>query len=218
MSAKSSANMLQMMIGFHDCLKINRGIPISTHIRQVPLSFHNFMFVLERGRAVSKRVLAGSDRRFAAISEAEKLGYEINILDRVQKTKEMTPRQKKFQKSNRKGAGAQSSDSETNAAPIPGWVEQGVDEILHLKILESLIDAERPSTIVLATGDAAAAEYSGGFLKMVERALGKGWNVELVSFSLNTSMAYKRRDFRSKWGSRFKMVELDEYVEELLDL
>ena len=98
------------------------------------------------------------------------------------------------------------------------WVEQAVDEILHLKILESVVDARTPSTIVLATGDAAEAEYSGGFLKMVERALAKGWRVEVVSFRHNTSGAYRRKEFRAMWGERFRTVELDPFVEELVGM
>ncbi|KAK5001431.1 hypothetical protein LTR39_006966, partial [Cryomyces antarcticus] len=97
------------------------------------------------------------------------------------------------------------------------WVEQGVDEILHLKILESIVDTETPSTVVLATGDAAEAEYSQGFMRMVERALTKGWKVELVSWSKNISGAYKRQDFLRQWGDRFRIIELDDYAEELLD-
>ena len=214
------------MIGFHECIKRIRNIPITTRIRHIPLSFHNFSLVLERGRSVSKRVLVGSDR-FPAIDEAKQLGYETNILERVHKAKEWTPRKKKFLNGNanriRNGTGnypqAQSSGSETNTGSTHGrWVEQGVDEILHLKILESLVDAKTPSTIILATGDAAEAEYSDGFMKMVERALQKGWTVELVSFTMTTSFAYKRKEFRSKWGSKFMSIELDDYVEHLLDI
>ncbi|PGH04376.1 hypothetical protein GX51_03535 [Blastomyces parvus] len=213
-------------VGFHDCIKIARAIPITVRVPRVPLSFHNFSLILERGRSTSKRVLVGSDR-FPAIDEAEEIGYEINILERVQKSKDCTPRKKKFLGGNGNGrcngatgnnAQGQSSGSETNAGPGPErWVEQGVDEILHLKILESLVDSEAPSTIVLATGDAAEAEYSDGFLKMVGRALQKGWAVELVSFSTTTSRAYKRKEFRSQWGSQFRVIKLDEYVEHLLD-
>ncbi|KLJ09821.1 hypothetical protein EMPG_14751 [Blastomyces silverae] len=212
-------------VGFHDCIKIARAIPINVRVPRVPLSFHNFSLILERGRSISKRVLVGSDR-FPAINEAEEIGYEINILERVQKPKDCTPRKKKFLGGNGNGrcngakgnnAQGQSSGSETNAGPRPErWVEQGVDEILHLKILESLVDSEAPSTIVLATGDAAEAEYSDGFLKMVGRALQKGWAVELVSFSTTTSRAYRRKEFRSQWGSQFKLIKLDEYVEHLL--
>ena len=202
------------MIGFQDALKVSRGLSIMTRIRPPPFSFHNLSLILERGRPTAKRVLAGSDN-FQAIQEAEAIGYETNILDRVHKAKELTPRQKKFRNIN--STSGLSSGSETNATHAPEkWVEQAVDEILHLKILESVVDAEKPSTIVLATGDAAEAEYSGGFLRMVERALEKGWKVELVSFSRNTSGAYRKKEFRTRWGKSFKIIELDEFVEVLL--
>jgi hypothetical protein len=200
-------------IGFHDCLKLARSMPRETRLKRVPLSFHNFSLVLERGRPAAKRVLVGSDK-FPAIQQAKTLGYETNILERVHKAKELTPRQLKYR------SGGETSGSETNNANTMAqekWVEQAVDEILHLKILESLVDAEKPSTIVLATGDAAEAEYSGGFMRMVERALEKGWLVELVSFKLNTSSLYRRREFRAKWGPMFRWIELDPFVEFLID-
>jgi len=201
------------MIGFQDSLKIARGLGINARVRRQPLSFHNLSLVLERGRPTAKRVLVGSDN-FPAIQEAKTIGYETNILDRVHKAKELTPRQKRYSNAN----GAASSGSETTAvmyAPEK-WVEQAVDEILHLKILESVVDAKEPSTIVLATGDAAEAEYSQGFLKMVERAMVKGWKVELCSFRRNISGAYRKKDFRGRWGNQFQIIEMDEFVEELL--
>ena len=181
------------------------------------MNFHNFSLVLERGRPAAKRVLVGSDHNIL-IDQAKTLGYETNILERVHKAKELTPRQKKY---NSRSA-VETSGSETNTGiatrRAEKWVEQAVDEILHLKILESLIDhSEKPSTIVLATGDAAEAEYSGGFLRMVERALEKGWMVELVSFKLNTSSLYRRKEFRSQWGPMFKWVQLDDFAEMLID-
>jgi hypothetical protein len=203
------------MIGFHDCLKLARDIPVATRVRRVPMCFHNFSLVLERGRPASKRVLVGSDK-FPVIQQAKAIGYETNILQRVHKAKDVTPHRKGLLHGG--GNSGISSGSETNLVPGPEkWVEQAVDEILHLKILESLIDADRPATIVLATGDAAEAEYSGGFMRMVERALEKGWMVELVSFKLNTSSAYKRKEFRAKWGPMFKWIQLDSYVEQLMD-
>ena len=179
--------------------------------------------MLERGRPTAKRVLVGSDN-FPAIETAKAIGYEVSILERVHKARELTPRRTRYNNhsSNNNSAAGQSSGSETTAAMTTmyapeKWVEQAVDEILHLKILESVVDATTPATIVLATGDAAEAEYSGGFLRMVERALAKGWKVELVSFKHNTSRAYRRKDFRAKWGDQFRMVELDDFVEELLE-
>ncbi|KAI1939332.1 hypothetical protein LOZ04_004318 [Ophidiomyces ophidiicola] len=213
-----------VMVGFHDCIKIARGIPTTARVPRLPLSFHNLSLVLERGRAVRKRVLVGSDR-FSAINEAEKLGYEASILARVQKGRETTSRKRGAPSSKEQsGAGSdstgpqdQSSGSESGEVVQEKWVEQAVDEILHLKILESIIDS-KPATIVLVTGDAAKAEYSDGFMKMVERALNKGWNVELVCFSCTLSRAYNRREFRSKWGERFTIVNLDIYAEHVLDM
>ncbi|EFQ97367.1 hypothetical protein MGYG_00406 [Nannizzia gypsea CBS 118893] len=216
-------DMSNIMVGFHDCIKKSRDIPLTTRVRRLPLSFQNFALVLERARPVSKRVLVGSDR-FPAIDEAETLGYEANILERVHKAKISSPRKTKLSggggdRAARRSLYDQSSSSETNAqASTERWVEQAVDEILHLKMLESIVDTDTPSTIVLATGDAAQAEYSDGFLKMVDRALSKGWYVELVSFSSITSRAYTRKSFRDKWGSRFRIFELDIYAEYLLDL
>lgn len=203
----------QIMIGFHDALKISRGLAIASRIGRQPISFHHLSIVLERGRPTAKRVLVGSDN-FPSIQEAKKLGYETNILDRVRKAKELTPRQMKYRNVN----GATSSGSETTAAMYAPekWVEQAVDEILHMKILESVCDAKKPSTMVLASGDAAEAEYSQGFLAQVERALSKGWNVEVCSFRKNISGSYRKKEFRAKWGSQFKLIEMDDFVEELL--
>jgi hypothetical protein len=68
------------------------------------------------------------------------------------------------------------------------YKEQGVDEILHLKILQALntkpIPAPKGSTIVLATGDAKGGQFNqDGFLGAVREAIKRGWMVELWSFS-----------------------------------
>ena len=209
-------------IGFHDCLKVARGIPIANRVRRIPLSFHNLSLVLERGRPAAKRVLCGSERT-STVDQAEACGYETNVLDRVHKIKTPTPKKKHYPGTSGGGYNSASgishgetSGSETAIATYK-WSEQAVDEILHLKMSHSILDAEKPSTIVLATGDAAEAEYSDGFLRMVERALRVGWSVELVSFRLNTSNLYKRREFRQKWGPMFKWIQLDDFVEFLID-
>lgn len=205
------------MVGFHDAVKTSRNIPLSSRIRRVHMSFANLSLIMERGRQTAKRVLVGSDR-LPSVEEAEKLGYETSILERVHKAKTVTPRRNnKSWKNHGSSSQGASSGPEMVAASGERWVEQGVDEILHLKILESLLDTKDPATIVLATGDAAVAEFSGGFMKMVERALQRGWNVELVSFLQGTSYAYRRKEFRTRWGERFKLIELDPYVEELFE-
>ncbi|GAM86565.1 hypothetical protein ANO11243_045790 [Dothideomycetidae sp. 11243] len=224
-----------IFIGFHDQLKRARGIPTTVRVPRVDMSFDALALLMERRRPVAKRVLAGSTPEVAAFDIARRIGYECSILDKVYKARELTARQRYFIGRERRGSKAskdtdhegyssggggsgESSDVPTHAPQK--YVEQGVDEILHLKMLESVVDAESdvPGTMVLATGDAAQAEYSSGFMVMVERALKRGWKVELVSWSSNISSAYTRDGFRRKWGDNFKIVELDDYAEELLDM
>ncbi|GIZ48537.1 hypothetical protein CKM354_001159100 [Cercospora kikuchii] len=117
--------------------------------------------------------------------------------------------------------GGSGSGTETSTTPqyAPAkMIEQGVDEILHLKMMESIVDYEVPSTMVLATGDAAQAEYSQGFMAMAERALKKGWTVELISWSKNISRAYVKSNWTGAWDGRFKIIYLDDFAEELLDM
>lgn len=221
-------DMSNISIGFHDCLKVNRGMPITSRTRRIPMDFHNLSLVLERGRPTAKRILCGSDRT-QAVEQAEVCGYETNVLDRVHKAKTQTPKKKRAYSGNN-GGGYHSASGlsygETSGSETPGyqsaphptykWSEQAVDEILHLKMSHSILDAEKPSTIVLATGDAAEAEYSDGFLRMVERALSRGWQVELCSFRQNTSSLYRRKEFRQKWGSMFTWIPLDDFVESMI--
>ncbi|EON63794.1 hypothetical protein W97_03022 [Coniosporium apollinis CBS 100218] len=224
-----------ILIGFYERLRYAKGIPKEARMTRPEFDFDALVLLLERRRPVAKRVLAGSNPYVPTFEKANSIGYELNILDKVKKAKELTERQKFFQQrdlerghgrrcshSGKENASA-GSGSETIAATGPTsapekWVEQGVDEILHLKILESVVDVDVPSTIVLATGDAAEAEYSQGFLKMVERALRKGWKVEIVAWGKSISFAYRDKAFVQKWGDRFRIIELDDYVEDLLDV
>ncbi|KAG2161062.1 hypothetical protein VTO58DRAFT_104381 [Aureobasidium pullulans] len=226
-----------IFIGFHDQLKRARDIPQNVHVPKVDLSFDALALLMERRRPVAKRCLVGSKPHMAAFDVAQRVGYECNILDKVLKARELTERQKYFQERDQKWRSRRNSSytkngnstgdsggsgSETgNTAPVfapEKYIEQGVDEIIHLKMMESLVDTETPSTMVLATGDAAQAEYSEGFLRMAERALKKGWKVELVSWSKNISQAYKKAAWTKKWDGRFRVIELDDYAEELLDM
>ncbi|KAI9822147.1 MAG: hypothetical protein M1832_003150 [Thelocarpon impressellum] len=202
-------------IGFFETLKRARGIPESARPKRAPMSFHSLAMVLERGRPAGKRVLVGSKPRTAEMEEAEACGYKTSVLDRVRKAREPTPTKRRYHKSGNATSGPSSGSESAGPQKL---VEQAVDEVLHLKMLESIVDADEPATMVLASGDAAEAEYSEGFMKMVDRALRKGWNVELVSFRQNISYAYRKKEFREKWKGQFKIIELDPYGEELLDL
>lgn len=214
-------------LGFNDQVKYLKGINKKARVKPEDISFDSLMLLMERRRPIAKRVLVGSLPMLPAFETAKAVGYETNLLHRVYKAKELTERQKFFaQREGRLPAPPQpssyaSSGSEM-AAAVPvyapeGWVEQGVDEILHLKMMESIVDTDVPSTIVLATGDAAEAEYSKGFMAMVLRALRKGWRVELISWRRNTSSAYRDEAFLLQWGHQFQWIELDDYAEDLLD-
>jgi hypothetical protein len=229
-----------IFIGFNDQLKRERGIPTHWHTGNANISFDALALLMERRRPVAKRVLVGSFPEVPAFTTARKIGYEVNLLDKVYKAKELTDRQIYFKEqdairnSKRNGVKAPTpaakrspsfGSSETTAAKdrepqfAPAkMIEQGVDEILHLKILESVVDNDEPATMIIATGDAAQAEYSDGFMAMVLRALKKGWKVELVSWSANISKMYLRSQFREEWGENFKTVFLDDFAEELLDM
>ncbi|KAF2402382.1 hypothetical protein EJ06DRAFT_528492 [Trichodelitschia bisporula] len=234
------------------------------------LSFESLVFLLERGRPVGKRVLAGSAPFLPAFEVAEAIGYDTNIMEKVLKARDMNEKDRRLLAMRQRpvssvepavAGGKHNGGSETLTvsgpshryntqgdtqpmaiphtpgrngygvgssvnnglqssppATLPKWVEQGVDELLHLKMLESVVDCEdSPGTIVLATGDAARAEYSEGFMKMVQRALRKGWKVELVAWARSISSEYRRQPFVEQWQGQFRIIELDDYAEFLLD-
>ncbi|KAF2640071.1 hypothetical protein P280DRAFT_549889 [Massarina eburnea CBS 473.64] len=225
-----------ILIGFRWAMK-------RYHVAPFEISFDSLALLMERRRPVAKRIFAGSHREASPEAYVTKLqevskavGYENNVKEQVFIRREETERKKFFkdvermgfhkavEKSQSRRAGTGSgSDSETGSGAVsspptaPKWVEQGVDEILHLKMCQSIIDTEVPTTMVLATGDGAQAEHSDGFLAHVERALRKGWKVELVSWRQQTNGGYKNKKWRARWGEQFRIIELDDYLEGLID-
>ncbi|KAJ9099603.1 hypothetical protein QFC20_005669 [Naganishia adeliensis] len=80
--------------------------------------------------------------------------------------------------------------------------EQAVDELLHLKILQTILGhrGKRPGTIVLATGDARGGQYNEqGFLGCVREAISRGWNVELWAFQNGMSRSWLDCARREGW-------------------
>ncbi|KAF2800564.1 hypothetical protein K505DRAFT_263517 [Melanomma pulvis-pyrius CBS 109.77] len=220
-----------IMIGFNDTLRGYR-----TH--GFHLSFDSLVLLMERRRPVAKRVYAGSHRESAPLPHVTKLvemskaiGYENLVKEQVLIRREDSEKKKFFKSVKKMGwtkaaqlhSGSVDGDSDPEMETVPAtpsapkWVEQGVDEILHLKMCQSIIDTEVPTTMVLATGDGAEAEHSDGFLAHVERALRKGWKVELVCWKQQTNGGYKSKRFRDKWGEQFKILYLDGYIESLID-
>ncbi len=88
-------------------------------------------------------------------------------------------------------------------------VEQGVDELLHLKIANVLLDYDPPQALVLATGDGRIGQYGTGFLQQAERALKRGWAVEVWSWREQLSRSYGR--LADTAGGGLTIHELDPY-------
>lgn len=208
-----------IIIGFQQAIRLARQLPEKPQSKtKPPFSFHSLALIMERNRPVAKRVLAGSKKNPEEpppdFVNAENCGYETNILSRVWKSKYKELALKKVRGG--QGNGFLAGRSSEMSSNDMGFQEQGVDEILHMKILETLNDYPIPSTIVLATGDGAEAEYSAGFFKNVVRALEKGWNVELVAWSGGLSFEYRTPAFKQRWRKQFKVIKLDDFSEELL--
>ena len=70
--------------------------------------------------------------------------------------------------------------------------EQAVDEILHLKIANAILDHPAPQTLVIASGDGRLSSYGTSFPGQAERALKAGWNVEVWSWSGPLTGGYRR--------------------------
>ncbi|OTA89310.1 hypothetical protein M434DRAFT_79478 [Hypoxylon sp. CO27-5] len=217
--------MSNIFIGLCDTIKAARQVPQRCRIPAPTFSFKVLSFVLERGRTVKKRILAGSMGICSAkdhrsnwpeyFFDAEKLGYTMNIFSRVQKRK---PKRRGRTPPDGGYLSAEDSVGDDGIAVEyeVGVGEQGVDENLHLNMMNSMWDhISCPGTMVLATGDAAEAEFSGGFLQYATRALDKGWKFELVTWRRAMSFAWMNMDFLRKYDGQFRIIFLDDFLQEL---
>lgn len=192
-------------------IKADRGIAPWARVKAPPFFFEGFAHCLERRRPCAKRVLVTSQKSGGSspgyLLEAESRGYEVKVLQRVSGSKKS-----RHHYHYPGGTHFYTSDSDLEA----GSREQMVDELLHLKMMQSLLDCPAPGTMVLATGDAADAEFGDGFHRNVVRALERGWHVEVVAFRDNASSAWHDPSFLREWPHQFRIWYLDPLVEELL--
>lgn len=87
--------------------------------------------------------------------------------------------------------------------------EQGVDEILHLKIANALIDYPSTDILVVVTGDGSVSEFGTGFIPKNERAIKLGWRVEVWSWSATCSRKFLA--LSKKFSSQLKLISLDPF-------
>ncbi|KAF7377948.1 hypothetical protein MSAN_00218700 [Mycena sanguinolenta] len=107
--------------------------------------------------------------------------------------------------------------------------EQGVDELLQLKLHQALAALDGPpppgATIVLATGDGNVGQFNeDGFLGPVRTALKKGWRVELYAWEEGLSRAWMRefgewtKPVAGEATGRFRVVGMEQFAGELLEI
>lgn len=223
------------MLGCLQAIRERRGILPNKNVKE-KINFDRVKNLLERGRHVKTRELAGSwgtnfaRRHLTEIANSSE--YNTSILSRVQRTADCL--------------GESTSESSDSSGPdflsFSGMKEQCVDELLQLKMMETIWDckfdtsdefgdgdndeAEYQSStspaggsgvMVLATGDGNEAEFSkDGFLGKVTKALKSGWTVELYAFKNNMASVWRTKAFQDRWKGRFTAHILDEHVELLV--
>ena len=217
--------------------------------------------ILERGRAVTRRVLVASSPLYQPVEPATQLGYEVQVYARVPDAgdgPDKIPTQRHRHSRGRSGGGsgsgwnahrsstglvlatdssepstssgsASSSKPPRSAAQVSSgsgggrlrYREQGVDELLQLKFLQSVADVDvlpAGSTIVLATGDGNVGQFNEeGFRGCVRTALKKGWRVELYAWEGGLSRTWVREFAEGSWASRFRIIPIDGFGADLLD-
>ncbi|KAK1995528.1 hypothetical protein LX36DRAFT_672397 [Colletotrichum falcatum] len=189
-------------VSFYNAEKKRRGLDKKDYLPAF-FSLSAFRDVLERGRPVGRRFIAGSRNKMGVepqyLLQARCLGFETKVFDRVRKFPTTSDSEDEFQ-------GMQMR-------------EQGVDELVHLGMAESLLD-RNPGIMVLATGDGNVAEFSGGFPGFVIRALKRGWIVEVYSFAESTHSIWKDPSFinNPEWVGRLSFHPLDSFIHDLIDL
>ncbi|KAI3319045.1 hypothetical protein HD806DRAFT_301196 [Xylariaceae sp. AK1471] len=226
-------DMSNIFIGFCNSWKISQNIPVNQYIRAPAFNFKVLTSIMQRNRESTKKILAGSVA--TAVSgpaqwpryfvEAQAQGYKMNILNRVQKLSpvKVGRRYKTSPQGSRvvcaadmPTSGDESTEDQARVSYETRNGEQGVDEILHLNMMDSVVDCiSEPGSMILATGDAAQAEFSDGFLLYATRALEKGWNLELVTWKKTISSAWMNPAFRNQYGQRFRIIYLDDFLDEL---
>lgn len=87
--------------------------------------------------------------------------------------------------------------------------EQGVDELLHLKMANATLDFAAPEMMIVATGDGAMSHYGTSFLGQIDRALQRGWDIEIWSWEDGCSKRLKEFALANK--TRVALNILDSY-------
>jgi hypothetical protein len=77
--------------------------------------------------------------------------------------------------------------------------EIAVDEIIQLAMTEGILDAEQPGTLVLLTDDGSGFLEGTGFIKQLQRAHKRAWEIEVVSWDAGCNRHL--REYAQKHGT-----------------
>ncbi|WP_156648351.1 NYN domain-containing protein [Methylobacterium sp. Leaf108] len=91
--------------------------------------------------------------------------------------------------------------------------EQAVDEIAHLKIANAVLDYDGEQTLVIVSGDGKISDFGTSFPQQAERALKRGWSVEVWAFSDGMTSAYKH--LMDAYPGRLRKVYLDDFYDNI---
>nr|XP_019042626.1 hypothetical protein I302_09235 [Kwoniella bestiolae CBS 10118]OCF21556.1 hypothetical protein I302_09235 [Kwoniella bestiolae CBS 10118] len=202
------------------------------HLRT--LSLPALSLLLRRGRYTppgSLHLVASSPLQ-QNLDALVRLGWEISVLKRVELYEDEIEDSTSVKVINKAQSKLPTANVNHVHHELGGGVrrykEQGVDEILHLKILQILNEKgySKPSkgntnTLVLATGDARGGQFNkDGFPGAVREAMKRGWNVELWSFTSGLSRAWREIAKREKWYElgKFTIWALDDWAEQLVEV
>ncbi|WVQ99061.1 hypothetical protein IAU59_006193 [Kwoniella sp. CBS 9459] len=195
------------------------------HLRT--LSLPALSLLLRRGRPTppGSLHLVASSPLHQNLDPLVRLGWEVSVLKRVELYEDEVEDPTSMKVSARPQA--RISGHGHNDIGLRRYREQGVDEILHLKILQVInekgsdSEAVRGHTLVLATGDARGGQFNrDGFPGAVREALRRGWNVELWSFTAGLSRAWKETARRERWHElgKFTIWALDDWADQLVEV
>ncbi|KAF7550084.1 hypothetical protein G7Z17_g5948 [Cylindrodendrum hubeiense] len=198
-------DMSNISISFLKAVRARYSLPDA--VRFTPLPSLNLSFLHEllvRGRSTKVLNAGCSVRPDRAeptyIQDLRALGYRVDLRQRRADSQ-----------------GGQAPVETRGASGHPRYVEDMVDETLQIRIGESVMKYfDEPGTLILATGDARPAKFSDGFFTYAERALKMGWNVEVVSWKASLSGAWTNPAWAKPWGDRFRVIELDGFLDDLL--
>ncbi|GAA5992791.1 hypothetical protein JCM10908_006935 [Rhodotorula pacifica] len=152
--ARSDAKVTSLKASGKDGAKSVKTVTVGG--KKVKLDYRCLFAVLERGRKVERRVIVGSSTLWQSLEPAVEWGYEISLLQRVPRAENSKMSAANISAAANQLAAANGNKKRKGKAeivvqqPVQGpsqikhYKEQAVDELVHLKILQSLLDFDPP--------------------------------------------------------------------------